>query len=490
MEKKTLFDFVYQDLKEQIITGRLAHGESLPSATRLGEIYHVGIRTVKDVLSRLKSEGLIHTEARKAATVNYFQPDDGAAELAVVQSILKQASLILESYETMALLMPPLFFFCARQCGSPDAIHQAVQFTRNTRNRRWYLIHKATSSFLRSLLKESGNLLFSDMYASLEILAQIPLTQRYKHPFLQYLEMPEHKTISWVLESLEKDSLEMVTRRFQAFYRSVGKTVGEYLNQLSVEHSNAADESACTFSWNAGMRYNHYYSQIARDLINKIGTGYYKKGSFLPPEAALAKEYGVSVVTVRKALAVVNQAGFARTLNGKGTLTELQDEQDTLQLMKDKGSRLDTLHYLSALQLMALIIYPSALLVFDKLNALEQARMEAEMQSDPLNIPLNVILLRIIELSPLRPVKTILTEVKNLTLWGYYFAFFDYGTQSKNLLSQKSLEAFACLKKGDSKGFASNLSGCYCHIFDTVRNYISKKGLPEAKKLKSPNIFL
>lgn len=490
MEKKTLFDFVYQDLKEQITTGRLAHGDSLPSAARLCEIYHVGIRTVKDVLARLKSEGLIHTEARKAATVTHPQPDAGAAELAAVQSILRQSSLILEGYETMALLMPSLFFFCARQCGSPDSIHHAIQFTRHTRNRKWLFIHKATSTFLRSLLKESGNLLFSDMYASLEILAQVPLAQQHKHPFLQYVEMPGHKTIPWVLESLEKNNLEMVTQRFQIFYRSVGQTVGEYLDRLSLEHPNVTDDGACTFSWNAGMRYNHYYLQIARELINKIGTGYYQKGTFLPPEAALANEYKVSVVTVRKALAVVNQAGFARTLNGKGTLAGLQSEQDTLQAMKDKGNRLDTLHYLSALQLMALIIYPSALLVFDRLDSSEQARMEAAMQSDPFNIPINVILLRIIDLVPLRPVKTILTEVKNLTLWGYYFAFFDYGTQSKNLLTQKSLEAFSCLKKGDSKGFAANLSGCYCHIFDTVRNYISKRGLPEAKKLKSPNIFL
>lgn len=72
-QKQTLFNYVYQNLKEQILSGRLQHGEKLPSMSRLCEFYHVGIRTVKDVLLRLKEEGYIQTEERKAAVVIYRQ---------------------------------------------------------------------------------------------------------------------------------------------------------------------------------------------------------------------------------------------------------------------------------------------------------------------------------------------------------------------------------------------------------------------------------
>ncbi|MFR8340246.1 MAG: GntR family transcriptional regulator [Eisenbergiella massiliensis] len=54
--KKTLYDFLYTSLKEQILTG-CYHGSPLPSASRLCEIYHVGIRTVKDVLAALRKRG-------------------------------------------------------------------------------------------------------------------------------------------------------------------------------------------------------------------------------------------------------------------------------------------------------------------------------------------------------------------------------------------------------------------------------------------------
>ena len=52
--KKTLHDYLYENLREQIETGYYKYGEALPSMNRLCETYHVGIRTVRDVLSDLR----------------------------------------------------------------------------------------------------------------------------------------------------------------------------------------------------------------------------------------------------------------------------------------------------------------------------------------------------------------------------------------------------------------------------------------------------
>ncbi|MCD8171508.1 MAG: GntR family transcriptional regulator, partial [Clostridiales bacterium] len=52
-EKRTLFDYLYRNLKEQILTGYLGYGELLPSLNGLCEIYNVGIRTAKDVIRAL-----------------------------------------------------------------------------------------------------------------------------------------------------------------------------------------------------------------------------------------------------------------------------------------------------------------------------------------------------------------------------------------------------------------------------------------------------
>ena len=46
-EKSTLFEYLYRNLREQIMTGYLKYGDPLPSMSQLSENYHVGIRTVR-----------------------------------------------------------------------------------------------------------------------------------------------------------------------------------------------------------------------------------------------------------------------------------------------------------------------------------------------------------------------------------------------------------------------------------------------------------
>ncbi len=60
MERKpTLFNFLHDTLVQQIVSGRIAYGEKLPPLRALCDIYHVGIRTVRDVMDALVKEGYV-----------------------------------------------------------------------------------------------------------------------------------------------------------------------------------------------------------------------------------------------------------------------------------------------------------------------------------------------------------------------------------------------------------------------------------------------
>ena len=139
------------------------------------------------------------------------------------------------------------------------------------------------------------------------------------------------------------------------------------------------DDPDC-YTWSAEQGRDHYYMQITRDLIDKIGTGYYKDRSFLPPEAALAEEYQVSVSTIRKALAVLNKTGFCQTYNVRGTQVTLFNDDATLQCMKNKVFKKDTLLYLSGLQFMAIAVYPAAVLAFDFIDSASIERLKQDMK--------------------------------------------------------------------------------------------------------------
>jgi GntR family transcriptional regulator len=60
------------------------------------------------------------------------------------------------------------------------------------------------------------------------------------------------------------------------------------------------------------------YKQIADTLRAKIRDGTYPPGSQLPSEPALVEEFGVTRVTVRRGLAVLQQEGLTEAIRGKG----------------------------------------------------------------------------------------------------------------------------------------------------------------------------
>lgn len=61
------------------------------------------------------------------------------------------------------------------------------------------------------------------------------------------------------------------------------------------------------------------YLSIAGTIRERIATGAYRPGQQLPASAALAKEYGVALMTVRQALGILQQEGYIEARHGAGT---------------------------------------------------------------------------------------------------------------------------------------------------------------------------
>ena len=60
------------------------------------------------------------------------------------------------------------------------------------------------------------------------------------------------------------------------------------------------------------------YQQIADELRRPRGDGEFAEGGLLPSESELAAAYGVSRVTVRRALAELKRAGLVNSRQGFG----------------------------------------------------------------------------------------------------------------------------------------------------------------------------
>ncbi|MEU2867896.1 GntR family transcriptional regulator [Streptomyces olivoreticuli] len=61
------------------------------------------------------------------------------------------------------------------------------------------------------------------------------------------------------------------------------------------------------------------YLQVADDVLGQIRSGALQPGRQVPSESELMARYGVSVGTVRKAMAEIRTSGLVETLHGKGS---------------------------------------------------------------------------------------------------------------------------------------------------------------------------
>lgn len=72
---------------------------------------------------------------------------------------------------------------------------------------------------------------------------------------------------------------------------------------------------------------DYAYVQVARHLEARIRTGELPPGSRLPGERALAEEYEVALGTMRKAVAILKEAGLLTVTPSKGVFVTPEEER-------------------------------------------------------------------------------------------------------------------------------------------------------------------
>lgn len=279
-KKNSAFCYLYDSIVAQIAAGRFPYGASLPSASQLCGIYQVGLRTVRDVMPVLQRDGYIRTQERRRPVVVY-RPAAPLSGTNFVRTLLERRSSISAAFEAMAVLMPPLLRFCAEQC-TDEELHAYATASRRVRKafhadviESWRL----SSSILNSILSKSGNPLFRDLYASLELFTQFSASGEQVHPFQRAKEIEAAQPFHWVLAPLLQRDHPEDERRLQLMYRIIGSYADEYLARLSAEYPDAPVPLAGAYHWDATRGRGFLYGEVAHDLTAKLSAGLWEDGA-------------------------------------------------------------------------------------------------------------------------------------------------------------------------------------------------------------------
>ncbi len=82
------------------------------------------------------------------------------------------------------------------------------------------------------------------------------------------------------------------------------------------------------------------YLQVKECLEERIHTHVYPKGGKMPSEKELCDEFGVSRITIRQALELLETMGLTSAVHGKGTFVKANKIDSTLQKIRSFGETL------------------------------------------------------------------------------------------------------------------------------------------------------
>ncbi|MEX2415355.1 MAG: FadR/GntR family transcriptional regulator [Paenibacillaceae bacterium] len=102
IQHRKIHEEIAEQMKNQIITGKLIPGQKLPSTRELSEMYQVGMSTIREALSGLKAMGLVESHQGEGSYVKSI--GSASMEMPSLESLLMNRETILELLEARKAL--------------------------------------------------------------------------------------------------------------------------------------------------------------------------------------------------------------------------------------------------------------------------------------------------------------------------------------------------------------------------------------------------
>lgn len=462
---------MYRDIARKIEDGTLRGGDTLASMKDLSTRYHVGLRTVRDVLSALRTDGYIATEERKRATVVRRADAERDAE-AIARTALAARQDVLESLETLELIMPPLFHDAARHCseGEIDELCRAVEGKEfEVRKGDWRL--SRSSLVLHGLLDKTGNPLLSECYASLERASIVAVHPSFESPY-ERASADSGNTLPWIFGSLKSGDPDEVQRRFGSMYSGTAAYVRAYFDELAAAYPYDGPRLP-VYAWDAKAGKSYVYAQVARDLVSRMAAGEYADGEALPSIAALSSQYASSPSTIQKTLGMLNTMGVVETENGRGSRVRLSNVRLDPRSVADKAFMRDVDVFVNAAEMICVVLPAVVHSVSDDLGGVERdALAYLSQKTGEWAVP-SALTESLIAHIPVRPLRVVMTELNDLLVWGHFFMFMGPSETRRSELLSYGCEGIDALREGDLQGFSDAMTGYYRCMFAAVQQFLA-----------------
>ena len=404
-----LHQATYSFLRTQIEFGFYRPGDTLPAMEELCRQAHISLDTVKLAYQRLQDEGYISLLPKAGARV-IVKYDAKEVDRHIQVYFAQRKTALLD----LSQALPPLLSWAQwlslkhSPAGALGGLEKLASASHKSPNLIW--------RHIQLMYGDLGNELFMRLLRHMYLYFQGPF---YSVPGN---EVYFDRGLNWqrkIATYSSRGQWDDLAQVLQAAHNDLSHVVmGFYTENIAV----APLQEETSFKWSAYKKSSQLRYTLAIGLLTDISRGVYPPGSYLPPAERLAAEKGVSLSTVRRAIALLNSLGAvksSRTL-GARVLPPAESTENCDFTQANIGSRL--LDMTAGLQIYALSAKAVAKITLSALDdsALGQwqRRLSHLQNGQRYELVTYTSLELIAQFAPYSTIRSIYAELLRLLFWG------------------------------------------------------------------------
>lgn len=472
MQTRSMTEIIYDYFTSRIRFGYFMNGEQLPSIPNIRRQFGVSALTVRSALLQMKENGYIETAERVPATV-IFQPDEQSRQ-DYIQYFLSHREGLEDVCHSSELIFGPIIHqYFQRQ--DMDSIKRMQSRLRNADFRT----AKPVILFYAESMQVLNNTLIPNLHWEIVRYLSTPYLDRPLNFEEANSKAAAH--IRRILDLLEAGQFEQAADEDEVFNENV-----TYQFLKKIQSSFTKNEQIKTeqipFRWHIYRDHPQLCYTVAAEIMSKIDQQIYKQGDFLPSCRALSIEYGVSFITARRTVALLNDLRVTESLNGIGARVIPGHGIASADFLQPQ-IRKSLILFLQAMQISSLTCRNIAIHTLssldDKALSLLEQDIQAHLENDTTYLTGGLCLRFIGDKSPSPFIQEVYGQLYRLMLWGHSLHMLYQKGEDTGFYTEYTGKLVDALHNHDIHSFAALLSELIASGLIISKNTMIQHGFEE-----------
>ena len=467
---------IYHVLRTQIQFGVYRFGERLPTIEDAARLFMVSVKTIRAAYCQLQRDGYITISKSVGVkvSISYSEQD---AEAHIQRFFTEQKDALMDLGRSTRLLFGNAQWLGFKNASSEllDEIEELSAPDERMAPYVMILKLQAVYGVLGNdlLMRLVWQVFMFSLAPFLSISGNLARLNQNQDPLLQMTAL------------CREGNWPALRACVDAFQEQKGSALHQFY--ASRIRRPAADKQI-VFTWSVYKKASQLCYSLGMEFLIAISLGKYPPNSFLPSLNAVAQEYHVSVNTVRRTMALLNDIGAAKTINGVGTRVLPPEEIVENCDLSGASAHRQLFSYAKSVHILTLSCRQVAL---DTLASMDrktagkwsvQLAGYARMRRHELT-PYAIINL-ISKDSPSAAVRTVYTALFRSLFWGYPLRSLVKDPQGYNAFYVPQLQYILdCLERSDAAAFSARLEELMWFEMNFIAGQLTELGIGEAAGL-------